>query len=93
MYTASLYCSLLSLLTNVGSDRLQNKTIGMFSYGSGISSTLFTLQVVGDVSQIIEQVDLSARLDQRHVASPAEYEQVSRPHVLRIASTFSDEGH
>ncbi|KAF2275735.1 hydroxymethylglutaryl-CoA synthase [Westerdykella ornata] len=75
MYTASLYCSLLSVISNVGSDRLQGKTIGMFSYGSGISSTLFTLRVVGDVTEIIKQVNLMARLDERHVASPAEYEE------------------
>lgn len=79
MYTASLYCSLLSLITNVGSDRLQDKTIGMFSYGSGIASTLFTLRVVGDVKEIIKQVNLTARLDERHVASPVEYEEVGRP--------------
>lgn len=76
MYTASLYCSLLSLISYVGSDALQNKTIGLFSYGSGIASTLFTLQVVGDVSQMIQKVDLAARLDQRHVATPDEHEEV-----------------
>jgi hydroxymethylglutaryl-CoA synthase len=76
MYTASVYCSLLSLLSSVGSDALQGKTIGLFSYGSGIASTLFTMQVVGDVSKIIDQVDLFARLDQRHIATPDEYEKV-----------------
>jgi hydroxymethylglutaryl-CoA synthase len=76
MYTASLYCSLISLLSHVGSERLQGKTIGMFSYGSGIASTLFTLQVVGDVSGIIETIDLVKRLQARHVANPQEYEQV-----------------
>ncbi|KAI8931173.1 hypothetical protein NX059_011525 [Plenodomus lindquistii] len=73
MYTASLYCSLLSLLSLVGSDALQNKNIGLFSYGSGIASTLFTMQVVGDINHMIEKVDLFARLDQRHIATPDEY--------------------
>ena len=76
MYTASLYCSLLSLITEIGSESIQNKTIGLFSYGSGIASTLFTMQVVGDISHIIEKVDLTARLKQRHVATPTEYEAV-----------------
>lgn len=76
MYTASLYCSLISVLSHVGSDELQGKTIGMFSYGSGIASTLFTLQVVGDISGIIDKVDLMARLKARRVASPQEYEEV-----------------
>lgn len=76
MYTASLYCSLISVLSHVGSDALQRKTIGMFSYGSGIASTLFTLQVVGDVSGIIDKLYLTARLRARRVASPQEYEEV-----------------
>lgn len=76
MYTASLYCSLLSLLCHVGSDTLENKTIGLFSYGSGIASTLFAMQVVGNISHIIEKVDLFPRLDRRHVATPDEYEKV-----------------
>lgn len=84
MYTASLYCSLLSLITAVGSDSIQNKSIGLFSYGSGIASTLYTMQVVGDISHIIEKVDLTARLKQRHVATPAEYEAV-RPSMYLFA--------
>ncbi|KAF2124524.1 hydroxymethylglutaryl-CoA synthase [Dothidotthia symphoricarpi CBS 119687] len=75
MYTASLYCSLISVLSCVGSEGLQGKTIGMFSYGSGIASTLFTLQVVGDVSGIVEKIDLAGRLQERHVANPREYEE------------------
>lgn len=78
MYTASLYCSLLSVLEAVGSDALQGKTIGLFSYGSGLASSLFTMQVVGDVSEMVEKVDLFARLDRRHVAKPEEYEEACR---------------
>lgn len=76
MYTASLYCSLVSVLSQVGSDALQGKAIGMFSYGSGITSTLFTLQVVGDVTGMIDKIDLFPRLEARRVASPEEYEEV-----------------
>lgn len=87
MYTASLYCSLLSLISNVGSESLKGKTIGMFSYGSGIASTLFTLKVVGDLSDVIANIDLNARLSARHVATPEEYELVSF-HTLSF--TFSN---
>lgn len=89
MYTASLYCSLISVLSHVGSDALQGKTIGMFSYGSGISSTLFTMQVVGDVSDMIEKIDLFARLEARRVASPQEYEEV-RTSLFPPTVTSSD---
>jgi hydroxymethylglutaryl-CoA synthase len=77
MYTASLYCSLLSLISNVDSASLQDKTIGMFSYGSGIASSLFMFKVVGDVSDLVSKIDLNARLESRHLASPEEYEIVS----------------
>ncbi|RDL40130.1 Uncharacterized protein BP5553_00109 [Venustampulla echinocandica] len=78
MYTASLYYSLISVLSHVGSDKLQNKTIGMFSYGSGLASTLFTLQVVGDVSGIIEKINIVKRMEARHVANPQEYEEACK---------------
>ncbi|CAG8952974.1 hypothetical protein HYFRA_00003164 [Hymenoscyphus fraxineus] len=78
MYTGSLYCSLISVLSHVGSGKLQDKTIGMFSYGSGIASTLFTLQVVGDVSEIVQKIDFEARLNARHVANPQEYEEACK---------------
>lgn len=97
MYTASLYCSLITVLSHVVSESLQGKTIGMFSYGSGIASTLFTLQVVGDVTGIIEKIHLFARLEKRRVASPYEYDEVytsllsgiisSRNLVLLVAHT------
>lgn len=87
MYTASLYCSLISVLSHVGSDALQGKTIGMFSYGSGITSTLFTLQVVGDMSGIIDKIDLFARLKARRVASPQEYEEVRSSLPLTLSQS------
>ncbi|KAF2154362.1 hydroxymethylglutaryl-CoA synthase [Myriangium duriaei CBS 260.36] len=75
MYTASVYCSLISVLCSVHSESLQGKTIGLFSYGSGIASSLFTMQVVGDISGMVEKLDVFNRLDRRHLASPAEYEE------------------
>ena len=41
MYTASLYSGLVSLLSNVPSAELQGKRVGLFSYGSGLASSLF----------------------------------------------------
>ncbi|GAM84653.1 hypothetical protein ANO11243_026520 [Dothideomycetidae sp. 11243] len=75
MYTASVFCSLISLLCSIGSETLQGKTIGLFSYGSGIASSLYTMQVVGDITPMIEKLDIFARLDKRHLASPAEYDE------------------
>lgn len=76
MYTASLYCSLISLISNIDTEKALGKRIGMFSYGSGLASTLFTLNVTGDLSDIVAKIDIMSRLERRHVATPEEYEAV-----------------
>ncbi|KAK6071563.1 Hydroxymethylglutaryl-CoA synthase 1 [Seiridium cupressi] len=60
---------------NIDISTAQGKTIGMFSYGSGAASTLFTLRVTGDLSSIVQKVDLMGRLQKRHIRTPEEYEQ------------------
>lgn len=42
-----------------------------------MASTLFTLKVTGDVSDIVQKVDLMHRLSQRRISTPEEYEAVS----------------
>ncbi|KAF2138890.1 uncharacterized protein K452DRAFT_255830, partial [Aplosporella prunicola CBS 121167] len=81
MYTSSLYCSLISLISNIDLTAGEGKTIGMFSYGSGAASTLFTLKVTGDLTKMVEKVDLMNRLKQRHISTPEEYEEAC---VLRM---------
>lgn len=76
MYTGSLYASLSSLIYYVGSESLQNKRIGLFSYGSGLAASLFSCKVVGDVSKIAEVLDIDNKLNNlRKQATPTEYEQ------------------
>lgn len=78
MYTASLYSGLASLLSNVAPEELLGKTIGMFSFGSGLASTLFSLRVVGDTSQMHHTLNVAERLSGRRVVAPEVYDQVSR---------------
>ncbi|PWY67876.1 hydroxymethylglutaryl-CoA synthase-like protein [Aspergillus heteromorphus CBS 117.55] len=75
MYTASLYCSLISLVSNIDLEDAEGKTIGMFSYGSGAASTLFGLKVTGDLTDMVQKIDLMNRLKQRHISTPEEYEE------------------
>lgn len=77
MYCASVYGGLISLLTNVTFDPAQPKRVGIFSYGSGLASSIFSVKVVGDVSGIAEKIDLKKRLDARRVVAPEVYDQVS----------------
>ncbi|KXG51316.1 Thiolase-like, subgroup [Penicillium griseofulvum] len=76
MYTASVYSGLVSLLSNVCSKELQNKRIGMFSYGGGLASTLCSFRVKGDTSLIAEQVRLNERLESRTAVSPEFYNEM-----------------
>ena len=77
MYCASVYGSLVSLLTNVKNESLQGKRIGIFSYGSGLASSFFSLKVKGDVSFITQKINLHERLEARRTVSPEIYDAVS----------------
>ncbi|EDO17779.1 hypothetical protein Kpol_541p22 [Vanderwaltozyma polyspora DSM 70294] len=76
LYTGSVYSSLSSLIYYVGSENLQNKRIGLFSYGSGLAASLFSCKVVGDLSKIAQVLDLDNKLNvNRKQQTPQEYEQ------------------
>ncbi|OJD28709.1 hydroxymethylglutaryl-synthase [Diplodia corticola] len=77
-YTASVYGSLVSLIANLGSEKLQGKRVGLFSYGSGLASSLFSLTVRGDISDMARNVDLLSRLQKRHVLSPETYDEACK---------------
>ncbi|KAL4918509.1 hydroxymethylglutaryl-coenzyme A synthase C terminal-domain-containing protein [Aspergillus aurantiobrunneus] len=94
MYTATVYAGLCSLLSNVKFDPSQPKRIGLFSYGSGLASSLFSAKVVGDVSYITEKLDLHNRLNARTVLSPTDYEAMCelREHA-HLAKDFKPSGN
>jgi len=77
MYTASVYSGLVSLLSNVESATLQGKRIGVFSYGSGLASSLFSLKIVGSTEAMSKSLDLKERLAARTAVAPAVYDNVS----------------
>ncbi|KAH7138992.1 hydroxymethylglutaryl-CoA synthase-like protein [Dendryphion nanum] len=76
MYCGSVYGSLCSLLANIDSDALQGKRVGIFSYGSGLASSLFALKINGDVKNMQKQLDIHARLDSRRVVAPEVYDEM-----------------
>jgi hydroxymethylglutaryl-CoA synthase len=77
MYCASVHGSLISILCHVPAEKLVGKKIGVFSYGSGLASSLFSIKVVGDVSSMVEKVDLQKRLVERRTVEPQVYDDVS----------------
>jgi hydroxymethylglutaryl-CoA synthase len=76
MYCGSLYSGLCGLLSLVDSDQLQGKRIGMFSYGSGLASTMFSLRVASGTETIKAKLDLVRRLSERRIVSPETYVEV-----------------
>ncbi|KAL9096675.1 MAG: hypothetical protein Q9165_001163 [Trypethelium subeluteriae] len=76
MYSASVYGSLCSVLSNVNSSDLQGKRIGVFSYGSGLASSFFSLKVVGSTKDIQEKLDIQNRLAARRVVPPQVYDDM-----------------
>lgn len=79
MYCGSVYGSLCSLLANVDSQTAQGKRIALFSYGSGLASSLFSFTVKGSYEQIAKSLDIQNRLDARRAVAPEGYEAVSFP--------------
>jgi hydroxymethylglutaryl-CoA synthase len=77
MYCASVYASFCSLLANVDSDTLQGKRVAIFSYGSGLASSMFSLKVRGSTAELAEKLNIHKRLESRRVVAPEVYDSVS----------------
>ncbi|THV48176.1 hypothetical protein BGAL_0263g00060 [Botrytis galanthina] len=75
MYTASVYGGLVGLLSNVDSATLQGKRIGVFSYGSGLAASLFSLKINGSTEIMAKALNLQERLDARRTVAPEVYEE------------------
>lgn len=50
MYTPSVYSGLVSLLISVPAAQLTGKRIGVFSYGSGLAASMYSIKVTEDAS-------------------------------------------
>jgi hydroxymethylglutaryl-CoA synthase len=77
MYCASVYSGICSILTNVSSEELQGKRIGIFSFGSGLASSFFSLNVRGSTEEMQSKLDIKNRLQSRRVVQPQTYDDVS----------------
>lgn len=82
MYCASLYSGLCSLIANKGGEALDGKRVGMFSYGSGLASSLFSLKIRTGSGELKEKLQLHQKLDDRKVVEPAKYDEVCFSHTL-----------
>lgn len=81
MYCASVYGGLVSLLSNVDGESLVGKRIGVFSYGSGLASSFFSMKVTADTAEFSDKVDLHRRLQARRTVPPEVYDEVRGWHT------------
>jgi len=71
-YCGSLYCSVQSLI-ETERQNLLNKRVGLFSYGSGLAASLFSLKVQKDPTPIAERADIAGKLKNRIRCTPEEF--------------------
>ncbi|WOL13090.1 hydroxymethylglutaryl-CoA synthase-like [Canna indica] len=77
MYTASLYAAFASVIHNKN-NTLVGQRIVMFSYGSGLSSTMFSFKLQDgqhpfSLSNMASILNVSEKLERRHVFSPEKF--------------------
>lgn len=79
MYTASVYSCLVSYLINTPEEELPGKRIGIFSYGSGLASSMYSITVKGgaELKKLISNVQyVQKKLDERQEVTPAEFSSI-----------------
>ena len=52
------------------------KRIGLFSYGSGLASSMFSIRVVSSVKEFVDKMNVIPRLESRLKVQPEEFEAV-----------------
>lgn len=90
MYCGSVYGGLVGLIANIAPKQLKDTKLGIFSYGSGLASSMFSLKVVGDTSEMAEKLNLQKRLDARRVVAPEVYDDVCARPVADLETRAND---
>lgn len=89
MYTASLYSCLVAYLTSKPVEKLINKHVLFFSYGSGAAASMFSARIGGDMQAIRKLLvgvqDVRAKLNDRIKVTPEEF----TAHLEHRKKTFS----
>ena len=80
MYTPSLYASLCSLFCNKEIEELLGKRVTLFSYGSGLASSMFSLKITNnekDLTPVRDSLNVAYdRLNERSEIAPKDFVEV-----------------
>ena len=74
-YAGSTYFGLQSLISSEENNLKVGDRVGLFSYGSGLAATLFSLTVKGSVANLKQKADIANRLAMRTEAEPVEFDE------------------
>ena len=77
-YCASTYAALLSLISNVPQDQLIGKRIVIFSYGSGLAASMFSLVVTQSLADIVSKANIMEKLKRRVEITPEQYSEAMK---------------
>ncbi|XP_054837505.1 hydroxymethylglutaryl-CoA synthase, mitochondrial [Eublepharis macularius] len=85
MYTPSVYGCLASLLGQYSAQKLAGSRIGVFSYGSGLAASMFSLKVSENsapgspLDKLVSSLsDLGARLESRKCVPPEKFAEMMK---------------
>lgn len=83
MYTPSVYSGLISLLIDKPIESLAGMKVGIFSYGSGLASTMYSLTITKDsgadsaLRRLVSSLSyVKCQLDARRKVHPEEYTKI-----------------
>ncbi|KAI8803640.1 hydroxymethylglutaryl-coenzyme A synthase C terminal-domain-containing protein [Cladochytrium replicatum] len=76
MYCASLYGTLCSLLSTTAPQDLAGKRVLLFSYGSGLASSMFSMRFRNAPESLHASLDVASRLASRTRVEATEYERL-----------------
>ncbi|KAJ2948325.1 hypothetical protein O0L34_g7564 [Tuta absoluta] len=83
MYTPSLYGGLVSYLISKSPEQLIGKKFALFSYGSGLASTMYSINICNDMSAgskleklITSLHDTVSMLDKRECVEPSKFTEL-----------------
>jgi hydroxymethylglutaryl-CoA synthase len=97
MYTPSLYGGLVSHLVVNSASTLAGQRVALFSYGSGLASTFFSIRISEDESKLAPLLsvlsDVKSRLETRAKLAPTEFESTLMVREKAVhASPYSPAG-
>ena len=91
IYSAALYLAFCSLLTYA--DLSQPQRIGMFSYGSGCCSELYSGVTGREAAPLLARYGIEANIQSRHPLEMPEYELISDLSLQRMAGVEELDPH